>query len=374
MLKILYITDYLRQRFGVTNVILNYIEHFPMQQIKVDVLCYEGSEEAPIKRLESCGCKVFFMPVLGMRSIRQFKCHIESFFKNNNYDVVHSHFNQIDGIVFPIARKNGSCVCISHSHNTKLAQTRLKEIRNRIMCFNISENADYWAACSDDAGVALFGKSYPDSQKRILIKNGIECSNFVFSSSERTKIRLDLGVHDDELLLGTVGSFKPQKNHIFLLELFCELFRRNENYKLLLVGDGELRPLYEKFIDSKGLTDRVIMTGVRNDVNLILNALDVFILPSIFEGLGVSAIEAQANGLKCIVSSAVPKEAMVTDNIVFLSLEKSVLVWCKCIEHLSSYKRVDLANEVARQGYDINSAASILENTYVKIVNQSLNR
>ena len=134
------------------------------------------------------------MPKLSLRNFIYFKKFIKEFFKNHNYDIVHSHFNQIDGIIFPIVKKLNNSICISHSHNTKLSENFFKAFRNRLMCINIKRNADLWAACSETAGIALFGKKFKKSSKSLIIHNGIDCNKFIYNNFYREKIRNELNI------------------------------------------------------------------------------------------------------------------------------------------------------------------------------------
>ena len=227
-MKVLCVYATLRQRNGVTAVIMNYLRHMPKDGLQVDLLVYSDSEPGMVSLAESLGAKVFFMPKLGLKSFRRFSAFLDAFFAGHPYDLVHSHFNQVDFALFPAARRHGVRHCISHSHNTKLADYPLRALRNRLLCRNIARNADTLAACSEAAGRALFGKAFADSPRKLIVRNGVDVARFAFNPSAREKIRREFHVAPGEILLGHVGSFRPQKNHGFLLRLFDKLCRGSD--------------------------------------------------------------------------------------------------------------------------------------------------
>lgn len=365
MVRVLYVTDSLKQRYGVTSVIMNYMSHFDFSKIQVDLLAFSDSEEAVIDRAKSFGAEVFFMPRLSLTNIIEFKSFINKFFIYNKYDIVHSHFNQIDSIVFPIARKNGVMKCISHSHSTKLSTNRIKAIRNRIMCFNIYDNADVCAACSIVAGEVLFGKRYKDSNKKYLVNNAIECAKFAYKPDVRQRVRNYFGFNN-EVVIGHVGSLKTEKNHKFLINFFAKLIDSSpqSDFKLMIVGDGELRGKLENQVKELGIEKKVIFTGLRKDVNELLQAMDIFVLPSLFEGLPVIGIEAQTSGLPCFLSSVITKEVDI-QNVKFLDLNEQL--WIDAVLECSRAnitKRVSNEVLIRNRGYDINVEAKALIEFY----------
>lgn len=362
MVKVLYITDSLKQRFGVTSVIMNYISHFDYKKIKVDLLAFEDSEKAVVSKAENIGAEVFYMPRLKLNNIFEFKSFFESFLKRNHYDIIHSHFNQIDSIVFPIARKNGVNMCISHSHNTKLSDSHIKAIRNRIMCWNIYNEADICAACSIAAGNALFGKRFETSKKQWIIHNAIESEKFAYNENIRNKVRASLG-YKDEIVIGNVGSMKLQKNQSFLLKVFAELKRKNRrNYKLLLVGDGELKKDLIELSNQLNIQKDIIFTGSRKDVNELLQAMDIFLLPSLYEGLPVIGIEAQTAGLPCIFSDTITREVKIC-NVRFIATDDEKK-WASEIES-TSLERNNNIQAIKNANYDIELEAHKLMKKYI---------
>ena len=365
--KVLYITDTMKQRFGVTSVIMNFLSHWQDANVSIDIMAYEDSEKEMVEKAERLGAKVFFMPYLSPKNIPGFTKFYHSFFAENHYDIVHSHFNQIDALVFPIARKHGVKKCISHSHNTKLSDYKLKAIRNRLMCLNIAYNADYLAACSEKAGQALYGSSFSTRKNTLIIHNGIDCEKFRFSAENRKQIRNEFGIEDDTVLIGHVGSFKPQKNQIFLVRVFSEVLKKNAKYRLMLVGDGQTMDMVKEECHKLGIENDVIFTGARSDAPALLSGVDIFVMPSIYEGLPVTGIEAQTNGLPCVFSDAITKEVDLT-GVIFLSLQDSYQAWAKVINEMPSNHNDENFKKVVDMGYSIQDESRKLAAFYESIV------
>lgn len=363
MIKIVYVAEALTRNSGVASVIINLVQNIVSDEIKIDLLTYQNGDEEILNGLKNCGVKIYTLPELGLTSYVAFKRAVNDFFNTHKYDIVHSHFNQVDTIIFKSAKKHGVKVCISHSHNTKLSDSKIKAIRNRILCFRLPKEADIWAACSENAGSCLYGKKFSNSPKKLIIHNGVDCDKYKFDEEARNCVRKEFQIGNDEVLLGHIGGFRPQKNHMFLVEMFNELHKRNPKYKLLLVGDGELKPSIESRVKELGLQDFVVFAGTRTDINIILSGMDIFILPSLYEGLPVVGIEAQAAGLNCIFSDTITLEANLSD-VIFLSLNSSIDVWCSSIENMDIKHDESRNRAVKKQGFDVVTEARNLSIFY----------
>lgn len=200
-----------------------------------------------------------------------------------------------------------------------------------------------------------------------LLKNSIDVSKYKFDSRRRSAIRNELKIPENTFVIGHVGGFREVKNHAFLLDIFAELQKRRNEAKLLLVGDGPLRSEAEQKVKSLGLENNVIFTGVRSDVNELMQAMDVFVFPSLYEGLPLTLVEAQAAGLPCCVSNTVSAEAAVTGNIHFLSLQAEPGSWAEeILLNAENFERCDTTSEIVRAGYDISACAVALEKFYLE--------
>lgn len=362
-MNVLYVYATLRQRNGVTAVVMNYLRHLPKDGLHVDLLVHSDSEPAMVDLARSLGAEVFFMPKLGLKSFRRFTSFLRGFFAGRPYDIVHSHFNQVDAFLFPAARAHGVRHCISHSHNTKLSDYPLRALRNRLLCWNIARNADTLAACSEAAGIALFGPSFASSPKKLIVRNGVDVAKFAFNPAAREKIRREFRVGPDEILLGHVGSFRPQKNHAFLLRLFDRLCKESARYKLLMAGDGPRLEEMRRMASELHLADKTLFAGSRTDVSDLFSAMDLFLLPSFYEGLPVTGIEAQASGLECLFADTVTREADLT-GVTFLPLGPDPQNWISAIRSAPARRHPEFAGLVSGAGYDIGAEAMKLAAFY----------
>ncbi len=366
MVKVLYIVDTLKQRFGVTAVAMNYFRNIDRSNVKIDFLCYPDSEQQIVDEIKKLGGEVYFMPSLSITHFFSFIKIVKDFFSNHSYDIVHSHFNQLDSIIFPIAKRRGVKWCISHSHNTKYSDYRLRAFRNWLMCLPLKSVADTWGACSIKAGRFLYGKAFDSSSKSMVINNAINCEKYAYNLQVRVEMRKSLGI-DNQMLLGNVGSLKLQKNQEFLMHLMAELTKKHPNeYKLAIAGDGDLKSHLMQLSSELGISEQVMFLGQRSDVEKLLQAFDIFLLPSLYEGLPVIGIEAQASGLPCLFSSEITGEVEVC-NVKFLGID-TIGNWINEIEKLTFFDRKDVKELIKHGGYDIEEESLRLSNYYKKIV------
>ena len=367
-IKVLYILDSLKQRFGVTSVAMNYFRNIDRNNISIDFLVLEDSEREIINEICDAGSRVFFMPRLSLKNIVKTLEFFNIFFKEHNeYKIIHSHFNQMDSIIFPIAKKNGIKHCISHSHNTKYSDYKLRAVRNYLMCISLKNVADTWASCGIRAGEFLYGKKFLKSKKHLILNNAIDVEKFKYDKVVRDKKRKELDI-DRYFVVGTVGSLKLQKNQQFLLKIFKKLLLTVNNpdeYKLIIVGDGNLKNELINLAEELRISKQVVFLGTRNDVNELLQAMDIFILPSLYEGLPVIGIEAQASGIPCILSNNITKEVNIC-NTEFLTLDSDD-DWVRTIIKYRNFNRVDCTNKIVERGFDIKHEAIKLSEYYMNI-------
>lgn len=348
---------------------MNYFKNIDSNEVIIDFMTWEGNESAIETEILDRGSKIYYMPRLGLKNFFAVRCFYKDFFEKyaNEYEIVHSHFYQMDSIIFPIAKKYGVKACISHSHNTKYSEYVTKIWRNWLLSRGITKCADYWAACSIEAGVFLYGKKFKCSKKALLVNNAIDVQKYRYNKNTRIRIRKELGI-ENNFVIGNVGSLKPQKNQRFLIDIFSML-RKMEDFcdsKLLIVGDGALRAELEKYVAKLNLSGNVIFTGSRNNVHELLSAMDLFIFPSLFEGLGLTLIEAQFSGLRCIASDIIPSASKISDLVSFFPLEKTSFQWASFASKMRTYDRTSF--KVECDDYDISFAAKKMVNFYKSIV------
>lgn len=289
---------------------------------------------------------------------------------DGRYDAVHLHTSFWKSfLVEQIALDCKIPKIIVHSHSTKVdvqddaQRIDAEKIHNiRKAEFNISLATDF-CACSKDAADWLFGEQIPRECIKIL-NNAIDVDRFIYDDDIRNRYRKELGI-EDCFVIGHVGRMAYQKNHEFLLDIFADAEKKIPNARLLLIGDGPLKDDIVKQAEILGITDKIIFAGHRNDVNNIMQAMDVFCLPSRFEGLGIVLVEALSAGLKCIASDVVPREIDISDNISFLPFDKKK--WSDMIVDFSKgYSRLDMYNIITEAGYNIKYQIKEVEKLYLE--------
>ncbi len=362
MVRVLYVLSSLNISSGIANYSMNYYRNFDKSKIVIDFLCfakYEKNFEAEVK---SYGGEVYYFTKPGLKNYGKAKKDLESFFANNNgYDILHCHEILVGNIIVKYAKKYGIKNIIMHSHNSKLSTSTIKTIRNRLLIIGLKGKSDFCFACSPLAGEVCFGKNITKDKKYKTIYNAIEIDKFLFNENNRDKIRKKFNI-EDKFVLGHTGRLSAQKNQVFLLSIMSKL--KIPNAHLLLVGGGEDETMLKNKVKELSLEDKVTFAGHQENINEYYSAFDVFVFPSIFEGLGISAIEAQANGGDVILSDQLPKEAFVLDNVIKLPLIEEE--WIKNIEScVNDKKRYNV--DKLKKDYSIINEAEKLQNTYVEM-------
>lgn len=295
---------------------------------------------------------------------------LENIFSKNQYDIVHLH-GLCDYVLLRIAKKHGVRIRIVHSHNAldtlsdktkpyRMVRGLYNKFRNKLLI------TDKWA-CGSLAAYSMWGKGAIESNDVYIMKNAIDVSLFAYSEEKRKSIRQILNI-ENKFVVGNVGRLTEQKNHRFLLNVFAELKKIKDNAILLIIGEGELQSELERIAIKLNIQDSVIFMGNRSDVSELLNVMDVFVLPSIFEGLPVVMIEAQANGLKCIISDTVTKECSFFEENVYLSLSDNYKSWAKQLAIPKDMNRSLGVKVIKNNGFEINSAAKELCEYYESLV------
>lgn len=360
--NILYVNGGPMNRGGIEAFMMNYVRHMNHAAVHIDFAVTGLEKGAYDDELESLGCRIYRLPQKSKHPIAYQK-KLKKVFRDSKYGIVHSHADAMSCWVLKVAKECGVPVRIAHSHNTQhLTTNPIKFQINEFARKNINKYATNRFACSNEAGKWLFGNA-PFK----VIHNAIDTGEFAFDIDKRKALREKYGISDDAILLGHVGRFDTQKNHAFLIDMFAELAKENDNYKLMCVGDGWLRSDIEKQISENNLTDKVILAGQQENAHDYYNAFDLYVFPSLFEGLGFVLIEAQANGLTCISSDGVPQETNLSgaDKMLYLPLEKQA--WVDKVIELGKPTRYDGGKYVVEYGYDITHEAKKLEDMYLTL-------
>jgi glycosyltransferase involved in cell wall biosynthesis len=262
--------------------------------------------------------------------------------------------------VNPDLQKQGVPVRIAHSHSSS-QDKNLKYLIKLFYMRLIPRYATQLFACGKEAGDWMFrGAPYR------VINNAVDTTKYTYSPEIQNQMRKQLGINGDALVIGHVGRFDAVKNHTFLIDCFVHLKKQRDNAVLLLVGDGGLRQEIQEKAKTCGLTDSVIFTGLRSDVPELMQVMDIFVFPSLYEGLGIAAIEAQAAGLPCLVSDGVPEECAKTDRVVHCALKDGPQKWAEQILQMCHTARQDTSEQIAQAGYDLKENALWLQNYYLE--------
>lgn len=350
---------------GVEAVVMNYYQHMDRDRIQFDFVANENSTVVPEEEITALGGRVYRIP--SYKHLPQYVHSLQSLFERNRYQIVHSNVNALSVFSLYAAKKAGVPVRIAHSHSTAApGEWKKTAVKNVLRPFSRVYPTHY-CACSDIAARWLFGNQLVDAQKVRIVRNAIDLQRFMYTPALRLSKRQELGI-GDQFVVGHVGRFCYQKNQLFLLDIFKEVLRLHENSLLLLVGDGDMRPQLEQKIQDLGLGNKVLLLGVREDVHTLYQAMDVFVLPSAYEGLPVVAIEAQAAGLPMIASTQVTKESQVTDLLQFHALTASPASWAQAALSCRQDARRSPCEELRAAGYDIVQNARALCDYYLRIL------
>lgn len=337
---------------GVESVVMYYYRHIDRTKIQFDFICDEDSTNIPYEEIEKMGGKVILIPPYQ----KVFKYHnkLKDVLKNGNYKIVHSHINTLSVFSLFAAKCALVPIRIAHSHSTTNKKEKKKNLLKQVLRPFSKIFATDYMCCSELAGRWLFGDEEYDKGYVYLLNNAIDLEKFIYDEKVRKEKRNELGIPEDTLVLGHVGRFVEQKNHRFLIDIFNEVHKKNDNSILLLAGQGPLMEKNKMKVKSLGLEKCVKFLGQRNDINELYQAFDVFCLPSLYEGLPVVGVEAQATGLLCILSDEMTKETKVLDTTEFLSLKQSAKEWANVIiEKNKNFKRLNSKKEISNNGFNI---------------------
>lgn len=306
---------------GVEAVIMNYYRHIDKSKVQFDFVMHKGSNPGYIAEAKGMGAKVYEITPY-TKNIIKFTYEIYKIIKEGNYQIVHSNMNSLSGFPLMAAYFAGANVRILHNHTMDSSTEGLRTFAKRVLRPFAKAFANKYWACSKLAGEWMYGKTAVKNGKVTIIHNAIDLDRFAFNKEKRDKLRRELDL-EGKFVVGHVGRFVKVKNHEFLIDAFEEVVLQKENAVLLLIGDGPLMGVIKEKVNNLGLTDKVIFLGVRSDVADLYNVMDVFVFPSLYEGLGLAALEAQKNGLPVIASTEVPTEVKVNEDVVFLDLYNS---------------------------------------------------
>lgn len=357
-------------RGGAETLIMNLYRNVNRRKVQFDFLtCRRGSFDAEIIKM---GGKVYQIPYISEVGPKEYTKEIQSFLKlHPSYQVIHSHLDKMSGLVLHSAKKENIPIRIAHSHNTESEGGALVKLFKWYAGNHVKNAATHLYACSYAAAKWMFGTR---AKQAIILKNGIETDQFQFSAHTRESIRRELNIDEDTFVMGHVGRFCHQKNHLFLVDTFASVHKHQPNTVLLLIGDGNLKEKVMERVRVYGVEEHVKFLGVREDVPELLQAFDIFVFPSFHEGLPVTLIEAQAAGLPCVISDQITTEVdMEIDLVQHLAITDQS-IWVDHILKVSENKqpREIYQGSLEKQGYDIREIAKQVEFSYLSLKGEAI--
>jgi len=360
-------------RGGAESMIMNYYRNINRDKVQFDFLVHRKEKAAFDDEIESLGGKIFKIdPINPLFPGKYFK-QLRNFFKEHSeYSIVHSHLNTFSSFPLKIAAEFNIPYRIAHAHiaidniNIKtLSKGNFKEAIKKIfknyLKRSITKYATHFFSCGDKAGKWLYG----ESTSFYTMNNAIDSKKFIYRESISDEYKAKLGIQS-ELILGHIGRFDNQKNHTFLLQIFADLLIKKSNCILILIGDGILRKKIELEAKNLGIIDKVKFLGVRTDIPQLLQMIDIFVFPSLYEGLPVTLIEAQAAGVKVFASDTITNEVKITNDIEFVSLDKPSGFWANKILSINPYKKKNNQDQIVKSNYDIAKNSMEIENFYLE--------
>ena len=350
---------------GVESVVMNYYRNIDRNKVQFDFICDEDSKYIPKEEIEKLGGKIILIPPYQ----KPFKYHkeLKRVLKEGKYKIVHSHISTMSFFSLWAAKSAKVPIRIAHAHSTTNKQEKKKNIMKQVLRPFSKVFANRYFCCSELAGRWLFGNEAYDKGKVYLVNNAIDVDKFKYNEKVRKAKRKELNIKDKDLVIGHIGRFVKQKNHEFLIDIFNEIHKQNKNAILLLAGDGPLKEAIQNKVKKLNLGENVKFLGQRNDANELYQAMDVFVLPSLYEGLPVVGVEAQASGLPCFFSTDMTKETKVLDSTKFISLTHTSKYWAdKILNEIKSFKRQDTIKEITDNNFNIKKETEKLENYYHK--------
>lgn len=362
MIRILHVLGGL-ERGGAETMVMNLYRNIDHEKIQFDFIIHTKEKQAYYQEILDMGGRIYHFPAFNGKNMFYLKRKWTQFFiKHPEYKILHSHVRSYASLYIPIAKKYGLKTII-HSHSTSNGKGASAIIK-KILQFPLRYQADYLMACSNEAGQWLYGKRACKSKNYIFLSNAIDIKKYRFSNKISTEYQKKMNL-ENKFVIGHVGRFHEAKNHGFLLDIFAEVCKKRSDAILLLIGDGDLRESIKDKVHSLKLDNNVILAGSRDDVPQLMQAMDLFVFPSLWEGLPVTVVEAQAAGLPCLISDNITTDVDLSKLVVRLPVD-DIYVWVEAILN-SEIKKSDVTSEIRRAGFDVKNSVENLTKFYYSI-------
>lgn len=350
---------------GAESMLMNLYRHIDRNQVQFDFAVHTKEKDFFDEEIHHLGGRIYYVPRYNGKNHRSYvKVWQKLFDQHPEWRIIHSHIRSTASIFFRIAKRSGR-VTIAHSHSTSDGYG-IMAVAKRILELPLRKIADFYFACSLESGKWLFGKKIVNNKNFYILKNAIDTERFQFSVGKRTAIRQELGIQQ-EIVIGHVGRFIEAKNHTFIIQIFYQLLKHTDA-KLILAGSGKLMEQIQAECRHLEIDDKVYFLGNRADIDAFLSAIDIFLFPSLYEGLPVTLVEAQASGLPCLVSSHITKEVDL-GNIYRMDLETEAAAWAEKLLELTQLRkdRNSVTAKIKESGFDVTESAKWLQNFYESI-------
>jgi len=360
-------------RGGAESMIMNYYRRIDRSKIQFDFLVHRQERAAFDDEIEQLGGTIYRLRPIDPFFPSTYYSELRAFFKqHNNYNVIHSHLNTFSYFPLKIAQEYNISTRIAHAHiamdsiNIKKALTSksniieaLKKIVKLRLKKKIHTHTTHYFSCGEKAGKWLFG----NKTDFYTMNNAIDSKKFAFNKMTSIALKKEYGL-ENNIVLGHIGRFTYQKNHLYLLKILAELVKNKDSYVMVLIGDGPHQQKIKEAAEVMGLGRHVKFLGLKTNIAELLQMIDIFVFPSIYEGLPVTLIEAQAAGLKILASDTITTEVTLTNGIIFLSIEKPVNIWCKEILQLGLTQKKNNTKLIIKGNYDIENNCREIEKFY----------
>lgn len=356
-IRILQIVSNLSVSSGILSLVYHWHRCIDSTKVQFD---YLYCMEAPVTReqeIEQLGGKCYQLPH-PVHHPRQFLRASYQFFKTHHYHTIHSHITHLNFFFYPLAKWFGTKNIIQHAHASKWGFSSTSNVRNYLMLHAVWPLITHKIACSAETGRIYYGKNF------IVVNNGIETAKFAYNPSIRAAKRKELEV-ENNFVIGHVGRFATEKNHRFLIDIFSEVIKKQPTARLVLVGDGVLRPQIEQLVQEKNLKNKVLFLKDRTDVAELYQAFDCLALPSLHEGMPVVGVEAQTAGLPCVFSDTITRGVLLLPTSCMCSIKMDPSKWAENILSFQNVSRSDGSVCVRGKGFDIHQIAKEMEKMYL---------
>jgi len=367
MIKVLHAVTAVGVHGGVQGVLWNYYKNIDEDEVRFDFITTGTGDSGFADNFINKKSKIYKVT----QKRKSFFKHCREIFKvlkSEKFDIIHIHQDFLGYTFAVIAWLCGIKVRIMHTHKANIAESFFKRIQRAALTFVTKAFSTHYFACGEEAAKWTFGKKFYNSGKVYVLKNAIELTNYFYDAEKRIKMREECGFADENIVIGNVARFTYLKNHELLINIFKKLYSKNNNYRLLLLGEGSEFEKINKMICENKLNDAVLMVGNHSNVSDYLQAMDMFVLTSRCESLGLVLIEAQANGLSCVTSHNVPREVNVENKVLYVENYDDHSEWIEKIESLKNSERTTFYSGLQNSGYDIKLEAGKLVEKYKQLL------